>query len=131
MAESLRVVKHNNEGKTKSKMDSEEAAKNAAVEVILARGANKSIAEQISGHHFYYKGYYWTGCKQAFENDLKHQHVDKFYPFAEGGPLFVDEVKANDNRDFEYKKAVMKKLGHRYLVVTHGMSAIEAYEAMA
>lgn len=117
--------------KMQSKDDGGEAVRSARLDAILAKGSQKSLADQIAGHFFFHRGYYWPGCKQAFPNNLLMQHVDKFYPMAEGGPLFIDEVEAADNRNFEVKKEVMKKLGHRYLVIKPNMTLLEAFEALA
>ncbi|HCW05855.1 MAG TPA: hypothetical protein DGG95_00625 [Cytophagales bacterium] len=103
----------------------------AVTQKILARQANKTLAEQVANHHFYYRNFYWPGGKQVFPSQYRMHHVDKYFPYAEGGPLFVDEVEANDPRSFEEKKVAMKKLGHRYLVITKDMTLLHAYEALA
>lgn len=125
----MRSDKRSKDPKTEEKMIEEQ--KDRRVQALIAGNALKTIAENIAEHQFYHRNYYWPGCKQAFPHLTNLQHVDKFFPFAVGGPLFVDEVKPADNRDFKQKKEVMSKLGHRYLVVTHDMKLIEAYEALA
>lgn len=128
----VKIVRKDKKDEDPKEIDkSIEREKDSKVTAILSRDATKTLAENIAGHHFYHLNYYWPGCKQAFPMNGKLQHVDKFFPFAENGPLFVDEVKAQDNRDFKLKNEVMKKLGHRYIVLKPNMTMLEAYEAMA
>lgn len=97
----------------------------------LAKRAELSISDQVAGHGLSYRNYYWPGGKQAFPSDFRMHHVDKFYPFAQGGPLFVDEASQKEHRDLKAKKEIMEKLGHRYLIIQPNMTLLEATEAIA
>lgn len=95
------------------------------------RLANKTIPDQIADHPICYLNHYWPGGREAFRASQKMQMVDRFYPMAKGGALFVDEEHDKDQRDFKAKREVMQKLGHRYLVVTPTMTMMEAMEQLA
>jgi hypothetical protein len=95
------------------------------------RRTDKSLAESVANHFLFYRNHYWKGHKEAFPNIINLHHVDKFFPLAEGGPLYVDEKSDKDKRDLSKKAEVMKKLGHRYLIITPNMSLLEALEILA
>jgi hypothetical protein len=91
-----------------------------------------SMAEKIANDKLCYRNYVYPGSKNLFPDSPKLQTVDKFYPYAEGGPLFVDEWANTDLKEtIETKRNAMRKLGHRYLSVTPGMTELEAIESLA
>ena len=94
-----------------------------------------SLAEKIAGDKLCYRNHYYPGGKNLFPEVATLQVVDKFYPYANGGPLFVDEWTDHDEKHrlstIENKKEAMRKLGHRYLSVTPNMTELDAIEAMA
>lgn len=108
-----------------------EPSKDQKVQARISSQEIKPLAEQVAGHHFFQRNYYWPGGKQAFPGQFRLHHVDKFFPFAEGGPLYVDEKHDKDARDLEAKKAFMKKLGNRYLILSQNTTLIEAMESLA
>jgi hypothetical protein len=97
----------------------------------IVRRTEKTLAETVANHFLFYRNHYWKGCKEAFPHIRNLHHVDKFFPLAEGGPLYIDEKSDKDQRDLKAKEEVMKKLGHRYLIITPNMSLLEALEALA
>lgn len=105
---------------------------NVLKEISVRRRELRSLAERIAGDDYHYLNYYYEGGKGYFPQEHKMQTVSKFFPFAEGGPLFVDEP--NMEHEFsmcERKKEVMKKLGHRYLIIKPGASELDLIEAIA
>lgn len=98
----------------------------------VVRPRSLSMIDNLAGDTFYHKNYYYPGGKAAFEMQPKMQIVDKYYPYAEGGPLFVDEcTRKEDLKEYDQKVEIMAKLGHRYLLVKPGMSEMDLREAMA
>ena len=88
-----------------------------------------SIPDQLAQDKFYYINYQLNDLKTHLEKDLVI--CDRYYPYAEGGPLFMDIVNSDmDKRTFEPKKEIMKTLGFRYVVIKKGMNLIEALESM-
>lgn len=91
-----------------------------------------TVAEKIAQDKFCQRNHRWPGGQQAFPFNSKMHYVDKFYPYAEGGPLFVDEpTRKDDLEQFKLKEEAMKELGHRYLLLKPGMTEVDALEALA
>lgn len=94
--------------------------------------ALQTVPEQIAQDKLCYRNHIWPGAKNSFPFHPKLQTVDKYFPYADGGPLFVDELQHTDDKTkFDSKKEAMKTLGHRYLVMTPGMTFHEALEELA
>jgi len=115
----------------------EESAKNSARGKRIKAAAERSrefrsLAEHLAQSKLYYVNHIWPGAKEAFPFHPDLRMVDRYFPYAEGGPLFIDEPQRSDNLE-EYKPKVeaMKKLGHRYLLLKPGMTELEAVEALA
>lgn len=94
-----------------------------------------SIAERFANDKHFQRNHIWPGAKEAFPTNKKMWYVDRYFPYADGGPLFVDEPTRlsleTEKDNFELKKEIMKKLGHRYVVIRPGMSEIDVMEVMA
>jgi hypothetical protein len=89
-----------------------------------------SIAQQVAQDSFFYVNHYYPGGRENF-GDIAHQTVDKYFPYALGGPLFIDEPQnERDENICEEKKAIMEKLGHRYIIIKRGMSEIDIMELL-
>lgn len=96
-----------------------------------ARDLN-TVAEQISGDKYCHINYQWPGAKEAFPFQPKLWNVDRYFPYAEGGPLFADEPnRLGDIESLKLKQAAMKALGHRYLLCTEGLKFEDALEQLA
>lgn len=79
----------------------------------------------------YYRNKKFPNAEQHFPWHPLMRTVDFFFPFAEGGALYIDEPK--NLADFETckKKApFLMKEGCRYLIRTEGMEEDEAREAI-
>lgn len=88
-----------------------------------------SIADRISGNVFHYRNWYYPGGREAFEQDDRLRLVDKMYPFAEGGQLLVDEpTYPYQIENCERKRAVLKKLGFRYVIIRPGQTLQQVIE---
>ena len=77
-----------------------------------------SLSDRLAGDQFYYLHHYWPGCR-AFERDNPRLRiVKKFYPYAEGGELYVDEpVFPFQKLECERKAPIMRAAGLRYVVI--------------
>lgn len=111
----------------------DKARKEATILGIARRSRQLlTVAEQVANDKFHERNFMWPGGKQSFPFNNKMWTVDKYYPFAENGPLFVDEPsQKEDIGPYTLKREAMKKLGHRYLLLTEGMKFHEALEALA
>ena len=90
-----------------------------------------SLAEKIAKDKLFYKNYYYAGGRQLFPNNPKLQTVDKYFPYAEGGPLFIDELSYLDNaNEYAIKTKKMKELGHRYVAIEPKMNELDILERL-
>lgn len=90
-----------------------------------------SRAERIAKDSLYYRNHYYAGGKQIFPDKPELQTVDKYFPYAEGGPLFIDELTLMDNpKTFEMKTQKMKELGHRYIAIDPKMTDLQIMERL-
>jgi len=106
--------------------------KNTTTSVRFREVQFRSQAEKIAKDQLFYKNYYYPGGRQAFPDKPILQTVDKYFPYAEGGPLFIDEpLRTDDAKLFETKTEIMKKLGHRYVALTPGLSELDILERLA
>jgi len=121
------------EKEQKKEAAAESARASAKVKAIVKKARSfDGIAETIAQDKFFQRNHIWPGSKQAFPFQPKMQTVDKYFPYAEGGPLFIDEpTRKEDLKEFSPKIEAMKKLGHRYLLIKPGMNELEAREALA
>lgn len=100
------------------------------VKRVQARRHLRSLAERVAGDQLFYRNYYYPGSKQEFSQDHMRT-VDRYFPYAEGGPLYVDEpMMPHEEEDCEKKRAAMKRLGLRYLVIKRGMTEVDCAEAL-
>jgi hypothetical protein len=91
----------------------------------------RSLAEKIAQDRLFYRNYYYPGGRESFA-ETRGQTVDKYFPYAEGGPLFVDEVSRTEDEDlFKKKTETMKTLGHRYVAILPGMTEFDVVERLA
>lgn len=90
-----------------------------------------SRAEKLAKDSLYYRNHYYAGGKQIFPDQPNLQTVDKYFPYAEGGPLFIDELSLmDDKKAFELKTAKMKELGHRYIAIDPKMTDQDILERL-
>lgn len=86
-----------------------------------------TLSDRVAEDNFYYLKHYFPGGLNEFRDFPNLRMVKKFYPYAKGGPLYVDEpVFEFQKEECRRKKDVMKKLGLRYIVLEDGMSKEDA-----
>lgn len=91
-----------------------------------------SLAEKIANDQLYYRNYYYPGGRESFPEHKQLQCVDKYFPYAEGGPLFIDEVSRTDDvKMIEAKEKRMQTLGHRYVAILPGMTELDIRERIS
>ena len=117
----------------KQEKKAKEAARESKVHAIAARSREfNTFAERIAQHKLFYKNHIWQGAREAFPFHPALRMVDRYFPYAEGGPLYIDEPsRVDDLKQYEPKIDAMKKLGHRYLLLKPGMTELEVTEALA
>jgi hypothetical protein len=101
-------------------------------QTIERRSKLSSVSDRLAGSTFHYRNWYFKEGKEAFPQHVNLRYVGKMYPFADGGPLLVDEPRF----DFEVERCEMKKktllsLGYRYVIIKPNMSLLEAAEGLS
>lgn len=79
-----------------------------------------TIGDQIARETLYLRNYRWPESSKYFPDDIDAhlRFVTKYYPHAEGGPLFVDEPTNHREIVESYKKQkLLRKCGFRAIVV--------------
>lgn len=85
------------------------------------------LAAQVAGSTTYVRNWKIPRAREHFPFDPLMRSVDKYFQFAKGGPLFVDEPKTPaDIERCKQKAKVAAKEGIRYCYVTLGMKIDEA-----
>ena len=86
-----------------------------------------NMATRIAGDVLHYRNYRWPGAFRSFPDDPEMRMVDKFFPYAECGALFVDEpMTERGKRRCEEKRAAMRDEGNLYLVIPPDMREEDA-----
>jgi hypothetical protein len=91
----------------------------------------RSFAEQIAEHRIYECGKFVPELKAALPNLWRLWHVDRFFPYAKGGELLVDEPKTEaDFVESKLKAAAAAKAGLRMIILKSDTSIQEAREQL-
>lgn len=81
----------------------------------------------VAGDAMFNRNWPWKNARKHFEINPLMRTVDKHYPYAVGGPLFVDEpVTKEEVALCEIKRKAMVSEGLRYLVVTKDTTEADA-----
>lgn len=90
-----------------------------------------SIADRIAVDRFYFLNQYYPGGKEAFPGNNRMQVTTKYYPYAQGGKLYVDEP-VTDFLIVECRRKipVMRKNGVRYVLIEPDMTLEQALVQM-
>jgi hypothetical protein len=98
----------------------------------VVRKSGLDVFEKLTNNPFYYKNWYYNGGKEKFPHAPSMQFVERYYPYAEGGPMAFDEIgPLDDVETYKLKKIILEKSGIRYVILTHGITEHEAMEQLA
>lgn len=91
----------------------------------------RSLAERVAQHRLYKRHEHVPALKAAFPANRYMWSVDKFFPYAQGGVLAVDEPQIKqDIEESRTKQAFLKSMGIRMVVLTHGTSYQDALDQL-
>jgi hypothetical protein len=78
----------------------------------------RSLAEELAKDKLYYKNHYYPGNKEFMRDHPRMRFVDRYFPYAKGGPLYVDEPMDKDEIALcEKKRDFMKEHKLRYVII--------------
>jgi len=81
-----------------------------------------SLTDRIANSEEFFRNWYYPGGAEKFPTDAICRKVDRYYPYAEGGPLCIDifdDPTDVDRRkeEIDKKTPVLKEAGLRYLLL--------------
>ena len=130
MGRSVRRKKNSSEAATARLATDEEKKQAKFKEVIGRRAKYRSVADQIAEHKMHYRNHYYPG-NEMFMDTPELRFVDRYYPYAKDGPLYVDEPRDIQGESLcETKRKHMKQKGLRYIVIKARMEMHEVYEQL-
>ena len=78
--------------------------------------ALKDVASKLAGHPTSCRNWKFKNADKHFPADPEMRRVDRYFPYAEGGPLLVDEpISENDVKRCEKKAPIIASEGQRYV----------------
>ena len=90
-----------------------------------------SVSDKVAEDSFYHVNYYPAGLKREAGDRSELWCVRKYYPHSKFGALYVDEPQ--NERELalcKEKEIIMKKLGHKYLIIERGQNELDCIEAL-
>jgi hypothetical protein len=86
-----------------------------------------SVAEKVAQSDVCVLNWMFPGAREAFPLEPKMRSVRRYYPYAKGGPLLIDEPQRLDEEQACQRKAdVLARQGFRYLILKSGMTEVDA-----
>lgn len=112
---------------------SEEAQAAKAMATFIHNTSLNGVIEQIAEDRFKFVNHEWAGARTMYPHDKSKWYVDYYFPYAKGGPLYVDHAKnvTQEKELIAHKKQKMSELGHRYLIYKNETTIGEALEQIA
>lgn len=90
-----------------------------------------AVADQIAKSTHWTMNWKWPGSDKEYPNHPDMRMVTKYYPYAVGGPLLVDEARdRKEAEQFFSKQKILKKLGFRHIVIEHDTSLYDALDQL-
>lgn len=87
-----------------------------------------TLAEKIAESTIYIRNYKFPMADQRIPPQVNpdFKFVDKFFPYAKGGPLYVDEPRDDKDTQLSFEKQrILIHLGMRHLVVEDSSTLID------
>lgn len=99
------------------------------------RGGFASVAEQVAGSSSFYRNHIFAALREHFKAkgsfDQRLWTVSRYFPFADGGALAVEEPRSEADRVNSVAKiAVLRGVGIRCVLIEHGATYDEAMQGM-
>lgn len=114
--------------------DLERIEKIAEVRKLEARAERKhfpTLAERLAQSTVLVRNYKFHKAEEHFKNEARLWTVDLYFPYAVGGELLIDQVSnETEAKECARKKAVLEKMGYRYLILSRTTTEEEALLAL-
>jgi hypothetical protein len=89
------------------------------------------LAAEVAQDTMYIRNTHWDNAEEYFPVDPIFRTVDKFFPHAAGGPLYVDQPETDSDIEVCKRKAeAMVKEGLRYCYISKDMDLVDIIKQM-
>lgn len=90
------------------------------------------LAAKVAKSTVYYRYKRIPNAEKHFPLRPLLRSVEKYFPYAEGGPLWLDEpTDEQELRECGEKAAAMKAEGLRYIIIPRGLNDIDVNDALS
>lgn len=92
-----------------------------------------SLSDELAESTVYFRNHRLKEADILYPDftQLNYRFVTKYYPYAKGGPLFVDEVRGEYQTKIAYEKQkTLKKLGYRHIVIQENSTFYDCLEQL-
>lgn len=108
----------------------EELTKRAVLKEVK-RSSDQLLPDRIANDSFYVRNYPIPKSKELFPLEWRMQYAELCYPYAEGGPLYLDmPVTTYDVALCERKFQALKGRGVRYAYITKDATDGDVFELL-
>lgn len=117
------VIRHSEKAYAHVKDESSDVAAEAKIKTAEAkRKLHTIISDSVAASDIFHKNWPIAQGKKLFPDEWRLQYSDLFYPYAEGGPLFIDTPGPHDVQRCEKKFRAYAQAGVRYVYIKNGDS---------
>lgn len=105
------------------------------IETRRAAKAGDALSDKLAGDKFHHRNQFYPALQKAFPDCKELHYVDRFYPYAVGGPMAIDEAnRLNTPLEIEgmkLKREVLARIGIKYILLQPETTELEALEQLA
>ena len=95
------------------------------------RISNVQLSENVAKSGYIIRNVSYPNARALFPFNPEHQTIERYFPVAEGGPLYVDNADTPEEiTACEKKRETMKELGRRYVVLKHDTDLFAVMEQL-
>lgn len=98
--------------------DSSESSHARKLALAESKEELKSVAEKLAQSKVSVRNWKFKEAVQTYPHHPDMRFVDRYFPYAQGGPLLVDEPSDEaSTKRCEQKQKTLKALGYRHVVI--------------
>ena len=99
---------------------------------VPPRGEYRSLAEQVSQSKYFERNKFVQALKLAFPQNPKLWTIDRYFPHAKGGAIYVEEpTYESEKKDARLKREAMRGEPGRFLIIEVGMENADVMHQLA
>lgn len=103
-----------------------EKSESIHAKLLEKMGKAESIAEKLAGDKLFYRNWMWPAGKEFFPHEPNMWFVSRYYPYALGGALLLDEpVTDLEKSQCKVKQEKILAKGFRYYIIDRAKSVEE------